>query len=413
MTTTQRFRDEVSEAKATLARCDGNRSETARVLGISRSTLRYRLTLPDEATAPKAGKAASKLPPPKPVDPDVEAELRAVRVELGNLRKDALNEEYIKRKIIKMNEESVEPPRWLLTPNRAKPKSPGVPTLFASDWHWGEVVDPTQVGGVNEYNVSIAQRRARTLIQSAVDLLQNHMVNPDYPGIVFALGGDMVSGNIHEELAATNQIDIMPTVLDVFGVLQWCISTLADKFGRVFVPCVSGNHGRDTHKIRSKGRNFTSFDWLIYCFLAKRFEGDKRVTFYIPNGSDALYKVFNHTYLLTHGDQFRGGDGMIGALGPIIRGDHRKRGRQTQIGAPYDTMILGHWHQDIRLRRLIVAASLKGFCEYSYTNNFGYEPPSQPLWITHPTRGVTFSMPVYVDPAQSLQPAPNWVSWQQ
>jgi hypothetical protein len=266
---------------------------------------------------------------------------------------------------------------------------------------------------VNEYNVSIAQRRARTLIQSAVDLLQNHMVNPDYPGIVFALGGDMVSGNIHEELAATNQIDIMPTVLDVFGVLQWCISTLADKFGRVFVPCVSGNHGRDTHKIRSKGRNFTSFDWLIYCFLAKRFEGDKRVTFYIPNGSDALYKVFNHTYLLTHGDQFRGGDGMIGALGPIIRGDHRKRGRQTQIGAPYDTMILGHWHQDIRLRRLIVAASLKGFCEYSYTNNFGYEPPSQPLWITHPTRGITFSMPVYVDPAQSLQPAPNWVSWQQ
>lgn len=30
------------------------------------------------------------------------------------------------------------------------------------------------------------------------------------------------------------------------------------------------------------------------------------------------------SYLLTHGDQFRGGDGVIGALGPIIRGDHKK-----------------------------------------------------------------------------------------
>ena len=60
---------------------------------------------------------------------------------------------------------------------------------------------------------------------------------------------------------ATNEREIMPTLLDVHGLLIWCIETLAKEFGRVFVPCVTGNHGRNTHKIRAKGRNFTNFDW--------------------------------------------------------------------------------------------------------------------------------------------------------
>jgi hypothetical protein len=79
----------------------------------------------------------------------------------------------------------------------------------------------------------------------------------------------------------------MPAVLDLWGTLVWCVETLAEEFGKVFVPCVSGNHGRNTHKIQNKNRNFTNFDWLLYQFLNKRFENDKRVTFFIPEGSDA------------------------------------------------------------------------------------------------------------------------------
>jgi hypothetical protein len=44
---------------------------------------------------------------------------------------------------------------------------------------------------VNAYNLEIARKRARTFIEHAIDLLTNHTVNPQYPGIVFALGGDM------------------------------------------------------------------------------------------------------------------------------------------------------------------------------------------------------------------------------
>jgi hypothetical protein len=62
----------------------------------------------------------------------------------------------------------------------------------------------------------------------------------------------------------TNEREIMPTFVDLFEVLVWCIKTLVDQYKRVFIPCVTGNHGRNTHKIRAKGRNFTNFDWLLY-----------------------------------------------------------------------------------------------------------------------------------------------------
>lgn len=381
-----------------------NAYQMARALGLDHSGVAKRLNrlIGSGVIKKPTGEAAAAAA-------EAESTIRTLRAELAALQKDRLNEEFIKRRILKMTQAHAEPPKWLI-PKKPSLTAPGVPTLFASDWHWAEVVDPSQIGGVNEFNLEIAHRRSRRLIEITIDLLNNHMVNPDYPGIVFALGGDMVSGNIHEELLATNEVEIMPTVIDLFGVLTWCITTLADQFGRVFVPCVSGNHGRDTYKIRAKGRNHTSFDWLLYCFLAKRFEGDKRVSFLIPNGPDALYSVFGHRYLLTHGDQFRGGDGMIGALGPIIRGDHKKRSRQTQIGATYDTMLLGHWHQLIQLQRLIVNGSLKGYDEYAFSNNFGYEVPRQALWITHPMHGITFSMPVNVDEPKPAR-SPDWVAW--
>lgn len=340
--------------------------------------------------------------------------VRLLELQIKHMKKDTLTDHFVKTEIIGLRDafanESANIPKWMLEPHSKTTSFPGVPTLFASDWHWWEVVDSSQIGGANEYSVEIGHDRARKLIGYTIDLLNNHMVNPNYPGIVFALGGDMVSGDIHDELIATNAGEIMPCVVDLVTVLIWCIATLADKFGNVFVPCVTGNHGRNTHKIRAKGRNYTSYDWLTYQWLAKHFENDKRIQFYIPNGSDALYSIYNRRYLLTHGDQFRGGDGMIGALGPIIRGDHKKRSRNSQIDMEYDTMLCGHWHQLIQLQRLIVNGSLKGYDEYASQGNFPYEPPRQALWLTHPKWGITFSVPVQVE-APKEWPQTSWVSW--
>lgn len=383
----------------------GSQNAAAKALGVNRNTLQSRITLArQQGLTPGGGR----------VDPDdpqsLKAEVKRLRAELANAQEDALSRREIRARILNLKAavDEAEPPAWVVS-DRVHGDEHGVPTLFLSDFHWGEVVHAAQINGVNRYNLKVAHQRLADTVDTATHLLGIIDPKSRYPGIVVMLGGDMVSGNIHDELTATNELNTMPTVLDLFGALAAALKRLADQYGRVFVPCVSGNHGRDTNRIWSKDRNHTSFDWLLYCFLAKHFEGDARLTFYIPDGPDAYFRIYGHRYLLTHGDQFRGGDGMIGALGPIIRGDHKKRSRNAQIDMEYDVMCLGHWHQYIHHSRLIVNGSLKGYDEYAYSGNFGFEPPQQALWLTHPKHGITFRMPVRCDRAAPT-PKTSWVS---
>lgn len=299
-------------------------------------------------------------------------------------------------------------PKWMLTPAKGH-DFPGVPTLTLSDLHWGEVVDPSQVGGVNEYNMTIARARLKDVAASSIRLLEILSPPFHYPGLVLNLGGDLVNGNIREEMTATNEENIMPVLIDVFEHIGSFIETMVEKFGRVFIPCVAGNHGRSTIKTWSSDRHATSFEWLVYCLLAKRFQADSRITFLIPNGVDARYRVYHHRFLLNHGDAFRGGDGVIGVLGPVIRGDYKKRARNAQIDQEYDTMIIGHFHQYVHLAKLIINGSLIGYNEYAYINNFPFEPPSQALFLTHPKFGITYRMPVYAA-KREVKEKFDWVS---
>jgi hypothetical protein len=336
--------------------------------------------------------------------------ISGLRAELAEARSIAntadVMREYVGTAKLAVNE--LQLPKWVFTPKTAK--APGVPKIMLSDLHWGEQVRAEQIGGVNSYNLAIARQRLRTVLETVIALCKILDPTMSYPGIVVPLGGDMVSGNIHDELAASNELNTMPTVLDLYRHLVPAIRLLADTFGNVFLPCVSGNHDRDTKKIWSKDRNHTSFGWLLYQFLAAAFADNPRVTFYIPDGSDALYRIYNTRYLLTHGDQFRGGDGIIGPLGPVTRGEQKKNTRNAAVGQDYDVMEFGHFHKRMLTARLRGNGSLKGYDEYAADNNFGFEPASQNFWVTHPDHGITFDAPVYADAGAKKVTATGWVS---
>ncbi|OYX81959.1 MAG: hypothetical protein B7Y84_20190, partial [Azorhizobium sp. 32-67-21] len=104
------------------------------------------------------------------------------------------------------------------------------------------------------------------------------------------------------------------------------------------------------------------------------------------------YRIFSQRYLALHGDMLgvKGGDGIIGAIGPIMRGEVKTRGQAASSGRDYDVLLMGHWHQELWLPRAIVANSLKGFDEFA-KNALRAPPsePSQPLWFVHPRRGIT------------------------
>ena len=337
-------------------------------------------------------------------------QVKELKKEVTMAEKEMLDAEAIKAKIMKISTLEATPPSWILKSTKKHDHLPGIPSLFCSDWHFGEFVDPNQIAGKNSFSVKIAKARIRRLVENTINLLKNHIVDPTYPGIVLILGGDMTSGDIHEELSETNEISGLQTVVELYDCLSWVIDTLLDHFPKVFVPSVTGNHGRLTRKPRNKNRVYTNLDWLISCLLEKRYKNDKRVSFLISDGSDAYFKIYNHRYLLSHGDQFRGGDGIIGSIGPIVRGDHRKRTRQGQIDQPYDTLLVGHFHQLMQMSRVIVNGSLKGYDEYAWTNNFSFEHPQQALWLTHPSKGITISMPVHLHEEKHQGKPTKWIS---
>lgn len=298
-------------------------------------------------------------------------------------------------------------PVWTYEPKQAK--ALGVPHLTLSDLHWGERVFKDQLGGVNEFNLTIARRRLKTVIHGTIALAQRLDPEMRYPGMTVALGGDMAGGDIHEELKSTNELPTIPIVLDLFDELVPGLTLLADSFGKLLIPCVTGNHDRNGKKIQAKDRHFTSYAWLLYQFLARHFREDERFTFYIPDSSDALYQNYGVRYNLTHGDQFRGGDGIIGPLGPITRGDQKKLVARQAVNQDYDVLVYGHFHQRIITPRQRGNGTLKGYDEFAYTNNFRFEPPTQNFWVTHPDHGIIWDTPVFCEP-NSLRRKTAWAS---
>lgn len=388
-------------------------SAAARVLGISKSAFSASIL-----EAKQRGLTANSRTQ-NAVD-KLKTKLKLAEQELTEVKRHNETAESIRKEIYGLAEMTADPPRWLNPKGKVKPGSPGTPIVVISDLHWGEKVSRVQVGGFNEYNRKIARKRLQLLISKVIDLTCHHMVNPKYRGIVCCLGGDMITGAIHDELAATNDGTVQQALLDCQEQLIVAITRLADKFGRVFLPCVVGNHGRDTPKPRFKNSVYQSFEWNLYCQLEARFQGDKRVQFFIPGGADAYFMVEGHRYLLTHGDKLgvNGGDGMIGILGPVTRGRIKMGRQQAQIDRDFDTMICCHYHTYVprsEATHTIVNGCVVGYNEYAYEKlRAGYSRPSQALWFTHPEYGVTAQWQIFLEKAQKpLRAKSDWVSWDQ
>lgn len=344
------------------------------------------------------------------------AEIADQRRTIAQIRRDNDTAEAIRREIFGLAAHSLAPPEWL-TGKTVKNGSRGGPITIWSDFHYGEVIDGDQINGVNKFNAKVAMYRFHKLVDVTIDLSFNHMgrANIDYPGIVVCLGGDMIGGDIHEELARTNDRTPHQSVHDLVDLLGAGLERMASKFNRVFVPCVVGNHGRSTHKPSMKNRVFTNYDWSVYCTLERDFRKDKRIQFMVPSSADAHFTLFGHRFLLTHGDSLgvKGGDGIIGSIGPIMRGLMKLHASKAQIGMDFDTAAICHWHQYLTLPGLIVNGSLKGYDEFSMLAlRAKYQRPTQALSFVHPEHGITAQWPVYLEGLQAGDRDKVWVGWQ-
>jgi hypothetical protein len=288
---------------------------------------------------------------------------------------------------------AIQPPMWLAP---LKPKSSaGTLVVMLSDTHFDEVVNPDEMEGLNAYNREIAVMRLERWTQNVIKMARHYLSGVSYDGVVIILGGDIFTGDIHEELALTNEDTMIGSLLFWSEQVAAAIQLLTDEFKKCHVVSVVGNHGRTTRKPRMKQRVRTNFDWLIAKMIERHFTKDKRVTFSIPESADALINIYQHGHLITHGDQVSGGSGWGGIYSPIMRMRSRKEARYLATGKSFQTMWLGHWHQYISTPKMVVNGTMKGFDEYALLMGFGYEQPQQALALVTPEKNITIQAPVF------------------
>jgi hypothetical protein len=345
-------------------------------------------------------------------------QIKALEKELRSRAASNDTAESLRQEIFGLDAYTPEPPKWLDTSLTKSGHLMEVPLVVASDWHWGETVDPDQVGGMNAFNRAIAKKRVKLFGSTILDLCFNHMTNPNYPGIVLCLGGDMITGGIHEDLRETNDGPVTLSVMEVQENIIGLITMLADKFGKVFCPCVPGNHGRTTLKPRAKNRVYDSWEWVIYQNLEKWFAKDPRVTIHVPNEVDAHFAIYGHRFMLTHGDTLgvKGGDGIIGALGPIARGAIKVGRSEAQCGRDFDTLIIGHYHTYIPRGDavpVLANGSLIGYNEYArLLLRAGPASPKQALAFVHPKWGITVQRGIDLTAGERVKTGSSaWLSW--
>lgn len=348
-------------------------------------------------------KPAEAAPPPKPeLLPEerfaASAEVRRLKAELSDVAERLSRHLKLDSFVEKLLSQPLgEAPAWT---HEAKAGQKFVtPTAFLSDTHFGEKVFPEQIEYINGYDRPIALARLQNFFHNTVVIAKQYLSGVQYPGIVMPMGGDIFSGDIHEELDRTNEGTIQEEILFWIDPVVSGIKMLADEFGQVFIPAVPGNHPRGTKKPVHKMRVPNNFDWLFCCFLKKIIDDTpykSKVTWRISASADCDYSIYNTRYRLSHGDQFRGGSGIAGMLSPLMIGDARKRKRAQKAEKPYDYLVLGHWHQRAHFKGILVNGSLKGADEYAYDNNFDLEPPEQSFWITDPNHGLTIEAPIHV-----------------
>lgn len=388
----------------------------ARMLGIETSTLGHRLKRakllydlePDwslQTSVPVLGTAQ--------IVAEMESQIHKLQTQVSQLSKDQVTRNAIRTQILDLKAYKPSPPRWL--DSKKSRKLSGVPILMASDWQLGEVVEASEINEWNEFNLTVAEERVDIMMRKAIQRLFDDRADHRYPGIVFILGGDMVSGDsLHEDLTRTNEERVLPVVLRLFDLLVGCIDRLLERFDHVHVPCVPGNHGRLDRKPVSSERNVTNFDWFTGVLLERHYAErvkagtleKNRVTFQVENSPDAYFSVYGWRYCLTHGDQFRGGDGIIGPLGPVTRGRMKKQARDIIMDQAWDTLIVGHFHTLIMLRSLVINGSLPGYNSYAYLSNMTPEEPAQGMWLQSPDDGVTNKWPLVLkNEAMSQVPA--------
>lgn len=376
-----------------------------KALGLSSSTVRNHLI-----TARHRGLTAESPPQLPPDNIELRRLRERIRIESSGraaAERHAAADKSIREAVFGLAADPLVPPSWNPAASSDDERLGEAVILNISDLHMGERIDLKQMGGMNSFDEKIARARLARLFQATVRLLSAYWSGRP-PSIIYAmLMGDLVSGEIHEELAKTNDLLSIPAVRAVSECLIAGLELLLREFPQLIIEVVSvaGNHGRKTKKPEAKGFSIDSYDTLVAWVIESWFSAKKetRIRFSAPSSGDALINIFGWNFLVTHGDRIgsRGGSGFVGPAATISRGFQRVVMEYAAQGVVIDFIMIGHFHTSMELPQGFANGSLPGPSEYSRSGRMRPEPASQWLFTVHPRRGIARRWKIQVgDPSE-------------
>jgi hypothetical protein len=313
----------------------------------------------------------------------------------------SITAETLRSNIFKLTEKPLEPPHWIGKKEKNPDKQKETMVLMLSDYHIGELVDLAQMGQRNSYDQKIAKDRLERLFQNVVKLGTEHWHGPSPDIIYILLMGDLISGDIHEELIRTNDLLSISSVQKASEYIIAGLNLLLEKFEcAIRVISVPGNHSRTQKKPEAKSFAVQSYDTLISWIIESWFKGknEKRISFHAPPSGDALITVHGWNILVTHGDRIgsKGGMGMIGPAATIARGMQRIIMENASDGINIDYVLVGHFHTALELEQGFSNGCIIGPNEYSKSMRMRPAPATQWLLSVHPRYGVARRWKIHV-----------------
>lgn len=268
--------------------------------------------------------------------------------------------------------------------------------IQGSDWHVEETVEAIKTNYRNEYNLDIADRRITRFFNGAIDLIEHHRADKKtvVRDAVLSLTGDLVTGTIHEELLENNALSPIETCLWLMPRLRNGIATLRDKLQlrKIVVCCSHGNHGRTTPRTRISTGAENNYEYLMYRMLEREFANDKQVVFEVTPAFQQYVDIYDFTLGQTHGDSVSYGGGVGGISIPLLK----RLPRWDEVRYAH-WWLLGHFHTDRDLGRILVNGSLIGWAPYAQWIGAAFEEPRQRFFLIDSKRGKCHTTSIWVD----------------
>jgi hypothetical protein len=255
------------------------------------------------------------------------------------------------------------------------------------DIHLGSIQPAYEVERINAYSPDIAKKRCFEYCRRLIEWVTLHRHSYTINELVILVVGDMISGDIHEELRVTNEYPAPIQSVEAGVLLGDMIAYVAPYFQMVRVEfIVEDNHGRLSKKPQAKEAGLNSFNYVVGFIAKERTKQLKNLKFNIYPQYEAVVQVSTRRYLCTHGH------GVMGWSGFPYYGIERKVSKEALVRmngpdmSKFHRVIMGHFHAPLSHQWYWIGGSVQGTDAFDHKQG-RHAPPSQPSWMVHPKWG--------------------------